>query len=264
MTDTKGGFLSELDDPQRQNQKDNEPDPLRGKPANMTLKEWERTQLLKKLRAAKAGPYEPGISVLKEKEKVCRECNSLEIDFQWAEALECNVCFSCKDKFPEKYSLLTKTEAREDYLLTNPELEDKDLLRRMEKPNPHKSHWSMMQLYLRYQVEEFAFSEKKWGSPEALDEEFTKREEQRKVKKEEKFKKKLNDLKKRTRIDAFERSVARRKGEDDGGNLKFGDKIVRKGDAHEHEWGRAVENPETGIGVKRCVECGMECEEIEL
>jgi DNA-repair protein complementing XP-A cells len=263
MTDTKGGFLSDLDDPQRL-QKEGEPDPLAGKPANMTLKEWERTQPLKKLRTAKAGPYEPGISVLNEKEKVCRECRSLEIDFQWAEIFDCYVCFSCKEKFPDKYSLLTKTEARDDYLLTNPELEDKDLFRRMEKPNPHKSHWSMMQLYLRYQVEDFAFSEMKWGSPEALDEEFERREANKKQKKEAKFRNKLHELKKRTRVDAFERSMARRKGEDNSGELKFGDKIVRKGDRHEHEWGRTVEDPETGIGVKRCVECGMECEEIEL
>lgn len=268
MTDTKGGFLSELDDPSRQRNKDEGhagPVPLAGKPEHMTLKEWERTQLLKKLRANRAGPYEPGISVLeREKEKVCRECGSLEIDFQWADTFACCVCGACKDKFPDKYSLLTKTEAREDYLLTNPELEDKELLRRMEKPNPHKSHWSMMQLYLRYQVEEFAFSDKKWGSPEALDEEFEKREAGRKQKKEAKFRTKLNQLKKRTRVDAFERSMARRKGEDTSGDLKFGDKIVRKGDRHEHEWGRTVEDPETGIGVKRCIECGMQCEEIEL
>ena len=266
MTDTKGGFLSEHDDPKVQQKRDNEPDPLLGKPANMSLKEWERTQLLKKLRAAKAGPYEPGISVLEERDKTCRECGSLEIDFAWAETFECFVCNACKEKFPDKYSLLTKTEAREDYLLTNPELEDKDLLKRMEKPNPHKSHWSMMQLYLRYQVEEFAFSEKKWGSPEALDAEFEARESSRKQKKEAKFRTKLGELKKRTRVDAFERSMAKRRGEavTGGEDVKFGDRIVRKGDRHEHEWGNTVEDPETGLGVKRCIECGMECEELEL
>ncbi|KIW09213.1 DNA repair protein [Verruconis gallopava] len=265
MTDTKGGFLSDLDDPDRARQREGGPDPLAGKPVGMTAKEWERTQLLKKLRAARAGPFEPGISVLeKEREKVCRECGSLEIDFQWADIFGCCVCHACKDKYPDRYSLLTKTEAREDYLLTNPELEDKELLPRMEKPNPHKSHWSTMQLYLRYQVEDFAFSDKKWGSPAALDAEFERREAARKAKKEAKFRTKLNELKKRTRVDAFERSVARRNGEDAGADVKFGDKIVRKGDRHEHEWGNTVEDPETGIGVKRCIECGMQCEEIEL
>jgi DNA-repair protein complementing XP-A cells len=45
----------------------------------------------------------------------------LEIDWKWEEQLRCQICHSCKDKYPEKYSLLTKTEAREDYLLTDRE-----------------------------------------------------------------------------------------------------------------------------------------------
>ena len=124
----------------------------------------------------------------------------------------------------------------------------------------------MMQLYLRYQVEEFAFSDKKWGSPEALDAEFESREANRKQKKEAKFRTKLGELRKRTRVDAFERSMARKRGEavTGGEDVKFGDRIVRKGDRHEHEWGNTVEDPETGLGVKRCIECGMECEELEL
>lgn len=29
------------------------------------------------------------------------------------------LCPTCKEKFPDKYSLITKTEAKEDYLLTD-------------------------------------------------------------------------------------------------------------------------------------------------
>ncbi|TKA61690.1 Striatin Pro11 [Cryomyces minteri] len=100
-----------------------------------------------------------------------------------------------------------------------------------------------MMLYLRYQVEEYAFSEKKWGSPEALDDEFTKRQAETKRRKEAKFKSKLNELKKRTRVDAYKRS--RQAG---GGGGQFGD-IIGTG-KHEHEWGRSVENPETGVSVR--------------
>jgi DNA-repair protein complementing XP-A cells len=260
MTDTKGGFLSSLDDPTIKPARP-EDDPLAGKPAHMTLKEWERTQLLKKLRAAKAGPFEPGISVLEEKgpTNVCRECGRMEIDFQWAEIFSCYVCALCKEKIPEKYSLLTKTEAREDYLLTNPELEDKDLFPRWEKPNPHKSTWNNMLLYLRYQVEEYAFSDAKWGSQEALDEEFEKREGVKKQRKEKKFKTKLEELKKRTRVEAYKRGRAGGGGKE----AKFGDRVGRD-EKHEHEWGRAVQDPETGMETKKCIECGMECEEIEF
>ncbi|RDW93947.1 DNA repair protein RAD14 [Aspergillus mulundensis] len=257
MTDTKGGFLAAEDDPF--NKALHVKDGRDEKPANMTQKEWERQQLLKSLRRDRAGPFEPGISVLDEKseQKVCRECGNLEIDWRWAEELQCRVCHACKEKFPERYSLLTKTEAKEDYLLTDPELRDTELLPHIERPNPHKSTWNNMMLFLRYQVEEYAFSDKKWGSPEALDAEFEKRENDKKRRREVKFKTKLDDLKKRTRVEAYRRN---RQGAA-GGN--FGDEIGGRG-KHVHQWGRSIMDPETGIGTKKCVDCGMEVEELEF
>ncbi|PGH03599.1 DNA repair protein [Helicocarpus griseus UAMH5409] len=258
MTDTKGGFLTAEDDPHNKALYSGEKNE---KPAHMTLKEWERHQLLQSLRKEKAGPFEPGLSVFNKKEqKSCRECGSIEIDWKWEETLKCTVCNSCKEKFPEKYSLLTKTEAKEDYLLTDPELRDEELLPHLEKPNPHKATWNNMMLYLRYQVEEYAFSPKKWGSPEALDAEFEKREATKKRQREAKFKSKLHDLKKRTRVDAYRRSRQAASGEGAGGH--FGDDLGAG--KHVHQWGRLVENPETGIGVKTCVDCGMEVEELEF
>ncbi len=132
MTDTKGGFLSAEDDPWNKAMSAGSGGKNDGgggggggpqaeeKPKDMTAQEWERLQLLRKLRRQKAGPFEPGLSVLKdEKErKRCRECGSLEIDFVWEEVFGCAVCGGCKEKMPEKYSLLTKTECRDDYLLT--------------------------------------------------------------------------------------------------------------------------------------------------
>jgi DNA-repair protein complementing XP-A cells len=118
MTDTKGGFLTAEDDPHNK-ALHKEDDSV--KPANMTLKEWERQQLLRSLQSRKAGPFEPGINELKREDhnKQCRECGSLEIDWKWEEILKCALCNACKEKFPEKYSLLTKTEAKDDYLLTD-------------------------------------------------------------------------------------------------------------------------------------------------
>lgn len=115
-----------------------------------------------------------------------------------------------------------------------------------------------MMLFLRYQVEEYAFSEKKWGSPEALDEEFEKRESEKKRRKEMKFKSKLEELKKKTRVEAYRRS--RQAG---GGGGNFGDDLRREKN-HIHEWGRAVTDPDTGLTVKKCVDCGMEVEELEF
>lgn len=254
MTDTKGGFLSVEDDPHNKALHTLRPEE---KPAHMTMKEWERHQLLRSLREQKAGPFEPGLSVLKkEGNKLCRECGTMEIDWKWEEILGCAVCTSCKDKFPEKYSLLTKTEVKEDYLLTDPELRDEELLPHLERPNPHKSTWNNMMLFLRYQVEEYAFSDKKWGSTEALDEEFHRRENDKKRRKEDKFKTKLQELKKRTRVEAYRRS---RQGAATG---QFGDEVDKSG-KHTHTWGRPTDN-EDGAAVKQCVECGMEVEELEF
>ncbi|KAF8861436.1 DNA repair protein [Acephala macrosclerotiorum] len=254
MTDTKGGFLSAEDDPFNKAlghaTKEGE------KPAHMTLKEWERHQLLKGLRNRKEGLFEPGLGLgARENGKKCRECGGLEIDWQWEEVFGCQICHRCKEKFPERYSLLTKTEAKDDYLLTDPELKDAELLPHLSKPNPHKSHWHDMMLFLRYQVEEYAFKTK-WGSAEALDAEFVKREEDKKKRKEAKFQTKLLELKKKTRTESYRRNNKA------GGKVgQFGDRIA--GGKHEHEWGQTVENAED-MSVKTCVECGMEVEELEF
>lgn len=111
-----------------------------------------------------------------------------------------------------------------------------------------------MMLFLRFQVEDYAFKTK-WGSPEALDAEFEKRESDKRKRKEDKFKSKLNELKKKTRTEAYRRNLK------NGGGGKFGDALGSG--KHEHEWGQTVENEE-GISVKTCVECGMEVEELEF
>ncbi|OAA37642.1 DNA repair protein rad14 [Metarhizium rileyi] len=260
MTDTKGGFLSAEDDPhnyalgaKKPGQNDEQ------RPKDMTVQEWERMQLIRKLQRQKAGPFEPGISVLEdeEKKKRCRECKSLEIDFVWEEVFHICVCNKCKEKIPEKYSLLTKTECKEDYLLTDPELRDPELLPHLSKPNPHKSHWHDMMLFLRFQVEEYAVNTK-WGSAEKLDAEYERREAQKKARKEAKFKEKLMDLKRKTRTDAFRRQAGTLSN---SGARKFGDSIREA--KHVHKWGRTVENEE-GMTIKTCVDCGMEVEEMEL
>jgi DNA-repair protein complementing XP-A cells len=123
-----------------------------------------------------------------------------------------------------------------------------------------------MMLFLRYQVEDYAFKHK-WGSVEALDAEFEKREVDKKRRKEAKFKEKLLDLKRKTRTDAFRRNNAKSGGSAGIGGAtgkatKFGD-AIGGGGKHVHEWGRTVENEE-GMTVKTCLTCDMEVEELEL
>ncbi|KAH7320813.1 XPA protein C-terminus-domain-containing protein [Stachybotrys elegans] len=258
MTDTKGGFLAAEDDPNNLamgHKKAGEQDEQR--PKHMSIQEWERLQIIRKLDQQRA--KELAINPIDEKgeRKKCRECSNLDIDWTWEEIFHICVCKECKDKYPEKYSLLTKTECKEDYLLTDPELRDPELLPHLSKPNPHKSHWHDMMLFLRMQVEEYAIKTK-WGSAEALDEEYERRETQKKARKEAKFKEKLTDLKRKTRTEAFRRQAGNL---GKSGATKFGDAMG--GGKHVHEWGRTVENEE-GMTVKTCSGCGMEVEELEF
>jgi len=122
MTNTRGGFITVDDDPYNLALKKGVPESDR--PKHMTEKEWERFQTLRNLKRTKQGPFEPGLSSIDDQKnrKKCRECGSPEIDFVWEEVFKSCVCSSCKEKFPEKYSLLTKTECKEDYLLTDRKL----------------------------------------------------------------------------------------------------------------------------------------------
>jgi len=173
----------------------------------------------------------------------CRECNSLEIDHQFSKVFGIRVCKRCKEKCPEKYSLLTKTECKEDYLLTDPELKDEELLPHLLRPNPHASTYSNMMLFLREQVEKVAFD--KWGGEEGLDKEWERREQFKKRKREEKFEQGLRDLRKRTRNNLYQR---------------------RQEAAHVHHFEdvEAVEDEEGGTkALKRCFGCGAE-QEVEV
>lgn len=77
----------------------------------------------------------------------------MDIDYQIAKFFFLYVCRACSRQIPEKYALLTKTECREDYLLTDPELSDRTRLDVWEKKNPHSGAYSNMLLFIRCQVE---------------------------------------------------------------------------------------------------------------
>lgn len=219
ITDTKGGYL--------ENEEDGESSSTR-----MTLEEWKEKQKL----------YEAPKILSDADAPKCFECGTPELNFKLYNIFKCRVCKSCERKYPDKYSLLTKTECREDYLLTDPELKDEELLAHMERPNPYKSTYTNMMLYLRYQVEEYAF--KKWGSPEGLDAEYERRVQQKKSRKEKKFRQKLNDMRRKTRA-----KTLTRKGENYG--------------PHVHDWGIPTEGLNGTIN-RRCMSCGLTTEEVVI
>ncbi|ODV89880.1 hypothetical protein CANCADRAFT_1613 [Tortispora caseinolytica NRRL Y-17796] len=178
----------------------------------------------------------PPLSIDNSNVPRCFECDSPEIDMVFYKEFKCRVCRACKKEKPEKYSLLTKTECHQDYLLTEPELRDTELFNHIIKPNPHKSTYSDMLLYLRYQVEEYAF--KKWNGPEGLDAEYERREKLKKKRKEKKFAEKIIKMKARTRTSTWSRRQAK----------------------HVHEW--VTDRTEGNTRYVKCSSCGLQTEEM--
>ncbi|CAN6606965.1 DNA repair protein Rad14p [Trichomonascus vanleenenianus] len=216
MEDSKGGFII-----------DNEG----GEPSDrMTLEEWRAKQKDYKAPKPLDDPDAPK----------CFECGSTELDFRLYNWFKTRVCKPCKEKKPEKYSLLTKTECREDYLLTDPELRDEELLPHIERPNPHQKTYNNMMLYMRYQVEEFAF--KKWGGEEGLDAEYERRTDAKQKRKDKKFLQQLREMRKKTRAQAYTKTFE---------------------GVHKHEWGEPTEGLNNMVR-RRCNTCGMLKEELSL
>lgn len=212
MVNSKGGFLVED-----------------GKEVDEQLLAKEKERERQRVQQA----LEPPIYLNKDLNPKCRECGSVDIDPQFQKIFGCVVCNPCKNEKPEKYSLLTKTECKEDYLLTDAELRDQEVMPHMLKANPHKSTFANMMLFLRYQVEEFAW--KKWGSPEALDAEYERRVEEKKKKRNKKFEEGLKELRRRTRETVWQR---------------------RKDAEHKHVFGQ-VERGANGNSKQICHTCGF-------
>ncbi|KAL6929412.1 hypothetical protein ACO0SA_000813 [Hanseniaspora valbyensis] len=177
----------------------------------------------------------------------CESCHkSIEFDSQLLAHFDRKVCRKCVSLKPEKYSLLTKTECKQDYLLTDPELEDRKLFHRMEKQNPHSGTFSRMILFLRDEVEQYAF--KKWGSQDKLDSEWARREERKIIIKEKKYQKQLKEMRKKTRAQEFTKKL----------------QLQKFGKEHKHSWCVVNVDEATSCITKECKECGKKIEEIEF
>lgn len=220
LHNSKGGFLIDENDPS-----------IKGKSVEDMLKEKQRER--QRLREY----AEPAISLDPETRPTCESCGSPEVVHDpFLRVFGIKVCRRCEREKPEMYSLLTKTEVKEDYLLTDSELKDEELLPHLLKANPHKATYSNMMLFCRKQVEEFAFGPAKWGSEQGLDAEFERREEEQAKKRGKKFQQGLKELRKRTRDNVWQK---------------------RKDEEHVHTW---EEVEVRGNLVQKCTSCGYAVE----
>ena len=167
----------------------------------------------------------------------CNDCGQEFYESLLRKQFAVNVCDACRRMNEDgKYSLVTKTEARQEYLLTETDLDASfGGLRCIEKKNPQNERWGMMKLYLRGQVEKICFD--RYGGEQGLDEEIVRRSKEKLVNQEKKQKRKVAQMRKETLTSLW-----------------------RKPDkAHEHHFG-PEEAKDGGLFVKRCEECDFEVE----
>lgn len=86
----------------------------------------------------------------------CSECNEPFIESYLLKNFEYAVCDKCRDP-DEKHSLITRTEAKNEYLLKDCDLDKRDPpLKCIIRKNPHNVRWGEMKLYLHLQIEKRA------------------------------------------------------------------------------------------------------------
>jgi DNA-repair protein complementing XP-A cells len=134
--------------------------------------------------------------------EVCKEEDSAyDLDPTLQTHFEVSVCSGCKSRHPEIYSLLPKTAAKKEFLLTEEELSDDSVLPHWMRPNPKSARWSNMQLYLRKHL--IKFSNEKWGDQSKLEEERITKKEKSTSFKIQRFEKRVKELRKRTRLEGW-------------------------------------------------------------
>nr|SVE80527.1 EOG090X0KP6 [Daphnia magna]SVE83452.1 EOG090X0KP6 [Daphnia magna] len=83
----------------------------------------------------------------------CDECEQPLHDSLLYRSFSHPVCDPCKDANDDKYSLITRTDARQEYLLKDCDLDLREpILRYILRKNPLNPNWGDMKLYLRLQA----------------------------------------------------------------------------------------------------------------
>ncbi|XP_062502668.1 DNA repair protein complementing XP-A cells-like [Corticium candelabrum] len=117
------------------------------------------------------------------------------------------VCDGCRDNDPDdKYALITKTDAKQKYLLKDCDLDKRNPpLQFIIKKNPHHSSWGDMKLYLKLQV--IKRSQDIWGGDANLEMELDKRAANKQIMKQKKFAKNLKELRQAVRTSTWQREL---------------------------------------------------------
>ncbi|XP_056002612.1 DNA repair protein complementing XP-A cells homolog [Ostrea edulis] len=162
---------------------------------------------------------------------VCEDCGKEFLDSWLLTTYNVNVCDVCKED-TDKHLLVTKTEAKDRYLLKDSDLEIRDPpLKFIIRKNPRNPRWGDMKLYYEPQVYDRAMEV--WGSEEGLEKAHDERSDKREKVKRKKFDKKVKELRLAVRSSLVK---------------------VNSG-PHEHEYGPETYDEESDMYSVTC-ECG--------
>ncbi|KAL5243227.1 hypothetical protein ACI65C_010637 [Semiaphis heraclei] len=178
----------------------------------------------------------PNPILSKTEQPLCLECNhEFGISYLMTN-FDHPVCDRCKEKFgKEKFDLITRTEAKKEYLLKDCDIDLRSPpLRFILGKNPHNSRWGEMKLYLLLQVEKRALEV--WGSEEEVERQIELRQEKQKASKLKTFKKKIKELRMSTRSSLYT-------------------KVTNA--SHQHEYDTEIYNEEEDNYERTCTSCGF-------
>ncbi|KAM9167685.1 DNA repair protein complementing XP-A cells [Mergus octosetaceus] len=184
-------------------------------------------------RGSAARIVRPPAPVLEFDYLICGDCGKEFMDSYLMQHFDWATCDNCRDA-EDKHKLITRTEAKEEYLLKDCDLDKREpVLRFIVKKNPHNPRWGDMKLYLKLQV--IKRSLEVWGSEESLQEAKELRRDSREKIKQKKFDKKVKELRRAVRNSLWKRAAS----------------------IHEHEYG-PEENIDEDTYKKTCTVCGHE------
>ncbi|KAJ7423154.1 DNA repair protein complementing XP-A cell like protein [Willisornis vidua] len=151
------------------------------------------------------GPEAGDAPVLEFDYLICGDCGKEFMDSYLMQHFDWATCDNCRD-VEDKHKLITRTEAKEEYLLKDCDLDKREpVLRFIVKKNPHNSRWGEMKLYLKLQV--IKRSLEVWGSEEALQEAKELRRDSREKMKQKKFDKKVKELRRAVRSSLWKKET---------------------------------------------------------
>lgn len=164
----------------------------------------------------------------------CLECGEMFADSFLMNNFGHSVCDKCRDQDGE-HSLITRTEAKAEYLLKDCDFDKRDPpLRYISRKNPHNIRWGEMKLYLHLQVQKRALEV--WGSEEELMKQHENRIEKREVGKIRKYNKEMKQLRMEVRSSLYTKETK---------------------SAHVHEYGEDTYNEDDDTYTHTCLTCNF-------